>query len=127
MVFTGYAPYPAACGVLSLFLLLAAPPSVAGEPLDGPSRGEDNRTERGNEALTGEGAWTGTLTQPVASKATAIPPQAAGRPKVVTGAKKPRVSVKRTAAARRAKPDPAHPPINLEQMRRAMIATFKGN
>ena len=122
MVFTAYAHCPAACGVLSLLLLLAAPPSVAGEVLDLPSRGEDNRTERGIEALTGEGAWTGTLTQPAASKAPSPLPHVANRPKVSAAAKKLRERVKPSVVARREKSELSHSTMNLEQIRRAVYS-----
>ena len=76
-------------GALAL-LLAVSPASQAGEPPAAPSRGEDNRTERGNEALIGEGAWTGTLMAPAVSSG-AQPRSPEARTK--TAAKKPRVRV----------------------------------
>ena len=125
----GHRRCPVLRWALGLLLLGSSPAAHAGEPPDGPSRGEDNRTERGNEALTGAGAWTGTLTGPSTPSASigAVPQSpVAGRPRVAAS-KKPRVRVRRTAAARRARPETAHQTLNFEQIRRAVHATIKGS
>ena len=123
MVIAGHLPCPAARWVLAVLLLVGLPGTAAGEPLAGPSRGEDNRTERGNEALTGGGAWTSTLAPPDA--ATTAQPRTSARAKPASAEKKPRVRVKRTANARRVRPETTSMPMNLDGIRRAVFTAIR--
>ena len=93
------------------------PTLAAGQSLaPGPSREEDNRTERTQESLTAQGSWAGTVRTPASEPAPAPQTRVTSAPKMARKRVRTRSSQTRTQIAQR--------PLNFSEIRRALFSGF---